>query len=132
MIADLGSRPPEAAGILLGPEDDEPLVTHFVLDTTGTATSVSFSLDAEHLNEVLARFRQCELTCVGIVHSHPTGIHAPSHGDLMYVERVFGRGANRDASLFLFPIFCDGRLHPYILRRTGSLPRAVPAALVLI
>lgn len=132
VMAELGSRPPEAAGILLGPDDAEPLVTHFVLDTVGVGTSVSFSLDAANLNEVLAHYRQCGLTCVGIAHSHPTGIHAPSHGDLMYVERVFGRGRNQDAQQFLFPIFSDDRLHPYILTRTDGLPRALPAALMLV
>jgi proteasome lid subunit RPN8/RPN11 len=131
-MAALGSRSPEAAGILLGPKEDEPFATHFVLDTCGIATSVSFRLDVEHLNKVLARFRQCDLTCVGIVHSHPTGIQAPSHGDLEYVERVLGHEDNDETSVFLFPIFCDGRLHPYILCRTKSLPRIAPAALMLV
>jgi proteasome lid subunit RPN8/RPN11 len=128
----LGSRPPEAAGILLGPEDAESLVTHFVLDTVGIGTSVSFSLDAANLNDVLAHYRQCRLTCVGIAHSHPAGIHAPSHGDLMYVERVFGCSSNREAKQFVFPIFSDDRLYPFVLARTGGLPQALPAALVLV
>lgn len=132
MMAALAERPPEAAGILLGPKDDEPLATHFVLDASGVATTVSFQLDVEHLNEILCQCRQFDLTCVGIVHSHPTGICGPSHGDLIYVERVLGHEANGNAGVFLFPIFCDGRLHPYILCRTDSLPQVAPAALVLI
>ncbi len=132
MVTELAARPPEAAGILLGPQEDEPFATHFVLDTRGTSTRVSFRLDVEHLNEVLTQFRQCDLTCVGIVHSHPTGMYAPSHGDLEYVKRVLGHEANCETSIFLFPIFCDGRLHPYVLCRTESLPRVAPAALVLV
>lgn len=132
VLRELGSRRPEAAGLLLGPRQDEPLATHFVLDTSGLATPMSFTLDAEFLNEVLERFRQCDMTCVGIVHSHPGGFNTPSHGDREYLLNLFGRSANQGLEVLLFPIFAGGRLHPYLVRPGCGLPEVEPAVLVLV
>ena len=132
ILAQLGSRAPEAAGVLLGPSYDEPLATHFVLDAEGQATNVSFTLAAEFLNPVLQQYRQCDLACVGLAHSHPTGFDHPSHGDLEYLQTLFRRPANHGAGIFLFPIFSGGKLHPYIVRPTADLPEVMRAALVLV
>ncbi len=132
ILAELGSRPPEAAGVLLGPTYDEPLATHFVLDAEGEATSVTFTLAAGFLNPVLRQHRLCDLACVGLAHSHPTGFDHPSHGDLEYLQTLFCRPANHAAGIFLFPIFSGGKLHPYIIRPTADLPEVMPAVLVLV
>lgn len=131
-IVELGARPPEAAGILFGPKDEEPLATHFVLDTEGSATSVSFTLNADFLNAILHRYKLCDLACVGIAHSHPSGFDVPSHGDLEYLATMFRRPANNAAGLFLFPIFSGGKLRPYLISPTSQLPRVMPAVLVLV
>ncbi|MGD9648114.1 MAG: Mov34/MPN/PAD-1 family protein [Pirellulales bacterium] len=132
ILAQLGSRPPEAAGVLLGPSYDEPLATHFVLDAEGQATSVSFTLAAGFLNPLLQQYRQYDLACVGLAHSHPSGFDHPSHGDLEYLQILFRRPANHAAGIFLFPIFSGGKLHPFIVRPTADLPEVTPAALVLV
>lgn len=130
VVDELGQRRPEAAGVLLGPADNEPLVTHFVLDSSGNGTYASFTLDARFLNQVLAQYRGCGMTCVGIAHSHPTGITAPSMGDRQYLAELFRQTGTEQP--FLFPVFCDGQLHPYLALPGERLPEMVPAALVLV
>lgn len=130
IVSELDSLPPEAAGVLLGPADNEPLVTHFVLDTEGVATTISFAIDAEFLNRVLAQYRACHLTCVGIAHSHPIGVAAPSIGDREYLAELFRVTGTQQP--FLFPVYCDGQLHPYLALPGQPLPTIVPAALVLV
>lgn len=110
----LVNHEPETAGILLGPANDDSLVTHFVPDRTGRGTSASFELGTAELNDVLKRMKPAGINCKGIAHSHPAGISAPSHGDLAYLRRLFSLGANADATQFFMPIVCGGRLHPYI------------------
>lgn len=129
---DLGAIPPEAAGILLGPQNAEPLATHWALDASGSSTGVSFTLDVAALNDVLRQYRQCELTCVGLIHSHPRGIVTPSLGDVAYLEDLFMRPTNETLDRFLFPIYCDGRLYPYIVWRRKAGLAVTPAALLLL
>jgi proteasome lid subunit RPN8/RPN11 len=105
---------PETAGLLLGPDDDDALVTHFVPDRTGRGTAASFELNATELNGVLKRMKPAGINCKGIAHSHPAGIASPSQGDLIYLRRLFGLPSNADAAQFYMPIVCGGRLYPYV------------------
>lgn len=110
----LVSRPPEAAGILLGPHNDDSLVTHFVPDLTGAGNSASFHLDTDELNRVLRRMKPAGLNCKGIAHSHPAGVATPSLGDVRYLQRIFSLPQNAAAGSFYMPIVCGGRLYPYV------------------
>jgi proteasome lid subunit RPN8/RPN11 len=132
VVRDLSSRPPEAAGLLFGPQNAEPLATHWVLDETGDATSVSFTLGVDALNGTLRKYRPCGLTCIGAGHSHPGGLVTPSMGDLAYLQNLFFQPVNADLDRFLFPIFCQGRLHPYIVWRDEERLAVTPAALMLV
>jgi proteasome lid subunit RPN8/RPN11 len=125
----LGDLQPEAAGVLLGPQDDEPLATHFALDELGTSTAASFTLGTEFLNGVLQQHRVCDLTCVGIVHSHPAGCTTPSCGDLAYLRRLFDAA---ELNQFLFPIYCAGRLYPFLVWRDEDELSLTPASLLLV
>ncbi len=113
----LCSRPPEAAGVLFGLQQDDLLVTEFVPDESGRGTAVAVELDAATLNGVLKEKKSRGLTCVGIVHSHPRGVIQPSHGDVTYFQQLFGRPANEDAQHLFVPIVCDGRMFPYVFAR---------------
>jgi proteasome lid subunit RPN8/RPN11 len=114
MLGYLLAREPESAGLLLGPTNDDLLITHFVPDRTGRGTSASFELGTDELNDVLKRMKPAGINCKGIGHSHPAGISSPSHGDLIYLRRVFGLPSNADAAQFYMPIVCGGRLYPYV------------------
>jgi proteasome lid subunit RPN8/RPN11 len=114
MMEYLLARRPEAAGLLLGPADDDLLVTHFVPDKTGHGTSASFELDAAELNKVLKRVKPAGLNCKGIAHTHPAGVPCPSQGDLNYLRRVFGLAKNSAAVQFFMPIICGGRVYGYV------------------
>jgi len=107
-------RHPEAAGILIGPAKDDPVVTHFVADEDGDGTAVSFRVNADALNRVLERVKPAGLDAKGIIHSHPAGITQPSAGDLAYVRRLFRLPANAAAQQCFLPIYCDRRIHPYV------------------
>lgn len=113
----LCGRQPEAAGVLFGPQQDDLLVTEFVPDESGRGTAAAFELDAASLNGVLKEKKNCGLTCIGIVHSHPRGVIQPSHGDVTYFRQLFGRPANEDAQRLFVPIVCDGRMFPYVFAR---------------
>lgn len=121
-------QPPEAAGILVGPVDDEPLVTRFIPDHIGRGSAVAFELHAPFLNHILQQLKPQGLTGKGLIHSHPTGVKCPSSGDLEYFRRLFARPGNAQATHLFVPIVCDGRLHPYVF--TGE--SVVPATLVVV
>ena len=114
MLDYLLAREPESAGLLLGPTNDDLLITHFVPDRTGRGTSASFELGTDELNDMLKRAKPAGINCKGIGHSHPAGISSPSHGDLIYLQRVFGLPTNADTAQFYMPIVCGGRLYPYV------------------
>jgi proteasome lid subunit RPN8/RPN11 len=117
MLDYLLSRQPEAAGMLLGPVQDDILVTHFLPDEDGTGTSASFHINAPGLNRTLKRVRPAGLNAKGLAHTHPSGIHQPSHGDLAYLRQLFGLPANADAQQCFMPIVCDRRVYPYVYAR---------------
>jgi hypothetical protein len=73
----LCGRLPEAAGILLSLQHGDSVITEFVPDDSGRWTAVSFELDAVKLNRVLKEKKAVALTCMGIMHSHPTGVIQP-------------------------------------------------------
>jgi proteasome lid subunit RPN8/RPN11 len=111
------SRQPEAAGILLGPVQDDVLVTHFIPDEEGDGTAVSFHLNAPSLNRVVKRVRPAGINVKGFIHSHPGGLTQPSSGDLAYMQRLFGLPANAEAQQCFLPIVCGGRVYAYVYAR---------------
>ena len=124
----LFSRPPEVAGILLGPVKDDLVVTHFIPDTEGKGSPASFTLNTRTLNRELSKAKTCGLNCKGIVHSHPSGFIVPSSGDLAYLQRLFTRPANSELTQFFMPIVCDGHFYPYVF----AMGRIYAADLYLI
>ena len=114
MMDYLLAREPESAGMLLGPADDDLLITHFVPDRTGRGTSTSFELGTAELNDLLKLTKSAGINCKGISHTHPIGAPSPSHGDLIYLRRIFGLPTNADAAQFYMPIICGRRLYPYV------------------
>lgn len=120
----------EQGGLLVGPAG-EPLVTHFLKDEEAVATADSFEVDAVRMNARLRPFLELEMNCKGLVHSHPSGVTAPSIGDQRYVRRSLGNPRNNKADEFFLPIVCDGRLYPWIVRREEPLtPRLAQLVLV--
>jgi proteasome lid subunit RPN8/RPN11 len=117
MLDYLRARRPEAAGILLGPVEDDLLVTHFVPDSDGKGSAASFQIDAAGLNRTLKRVKPAGVNGKGLAHSHPSGVFQPSSGDLMYLEKLFGLPANAAAQQCFMPIVCDRRVYPYVYAR---------------
>ena len=117
MLDYLRSREPEAAGLLLGPVDDDLLVTHFQPDEDGHGTSASFHINAPGLNRTLNRVKPAGMNGKGLAHSHPRGVIQPSYGDLMYLQKLFGLPANAAADQCFMPIVCDRRVYPYVYAR---------------
>jgi proteasome lid subunit RPN8/RPN11 len=113
MIEYLAARPPEMAGLLLGPEAEDGLITHFVPDRGGKGTTVSFQLDTASMNRELKRAKEYRLDCKGIAHSHP-GLIQPSHGDLAYLTKLFALPVNSGAMQFFMPITVGRRLYSYV------------------
>jgi len=122
-----GPKQPESGGILIGPQDDDDFVTHFVPDRSGVGTPVTFHLDGDYLTEQLRRFQAARMNCKGIIHSHPPGVLSPSAGDIEYVRRLFGNAKNDAASYIYLPIVIRRQLYPYVVDRDGhiSIPHLV-------
>ena len=116
-MQELTSRRPEAGGMLLGPKDDDDLVTVYIHDETGKATTASFTSDEVRLNVILLQYRERGLNCKGLIHSHPAGVISPSGGDLAYVRKVFANDHNEAAGQFFLPIICADRMYPYLVRQ---------------
>ncbi len=127
-MSHLLGRVPEAAGILVGPTNDDSLVTRFIPDIEGRGTPVTFELNSVHLNRVLKELKPAGLGCKGIIHSHPAGYPQPSYGDVHYFQTLFGRAANSAATYIYTPIVSDGRMFPYVFTRG----RVFSAGLVLV
>ena len=111
------SRKPEAAGILLGPATDDPVISHFVPDEDGEGTPGSFQLNAVGLNHVLQSVKPARLDLKGFCHSHPSGFIQPSSGDLDYLQRLFDLPANAAAHQCFMPIVSAGRFYPWVYAR---------------
>lgn len=129
-MRELTRRRPEHAGIFAGPKDTD-LITHFFEDERGKPSLASFTLDAAWLNEIIRQFLRCGIDVKGVVHSHPSGVTQPSHGDLSYVRDVFANPNNSSAQEIFLPIVCDGRFYPFLVERDVHI-RVRPAQLVLI
>ncbi|QDU42906.1 hypothetical protein Mal52_13750 [Symmachiella dynata] len=127
----LGRRPPEQAGLLFGPKDDPTLVTHFIAERGGHSTSVTFSINAHFCNVWLRKFKAAHMTCLGVCHSHPAGVHTPSGGDIVFLEKLFARPKNTDAGYVLLPIVCHGRFYPYVIHQSRPHDVLIPE-LVLV
>lgn len=134
LMKDLGQSPfhHEQGGILLGPRDAQHLAIRYVKDCRGEATFASFTIDTESLNKAIREVRSAGLTCVGIVHSHPSGFCRPSGGDIEFLERIFAHPKNGDGNgYFLFPIVTNGKLYPYLID-TNDVRRVLVAELVVV
>lgn len=129
IVRDIMSKPPEVGGWLLGPTGS-PVVTHFVLDSTGRGTAASFTFDHTRLNDILRQYVALGLDAKGAIHSHPSGYTRLSSGDLTYVKKLFNNPKN-DVHEIYMPIVVDRNIHPYIVYRDNP-DEPQPAQLVLI
>jgi proteasome lid subunit RPN8/RPN11 len=108
IFATIGSRTPEAGGILMGPIGRDG-ISDFIFDDQGNATSVTYSPSDEELTSL------CEDAAAkagkemkGFCHSHPGGYGSPSGGDMTYVRRFFE--ANPGMMKFYMPILVHAPL----------------------
>jgi proteasome lid subunit RPN8/RPN11 len=128
IMQEIGERPPERGGILLGPAG-QALATHFVPDETGRGTSASWAFDHRRLNEIIRHYLTVRMDMLGFVHSHPPGYRQLSPQDIRDFQKPFANAKNTNLHEVWAPIVVDGALHPYILLRDDP---DVPALAELI
>ncbi|QDV48501.1 hypothetical protein [Gimesia fumaroli] len=121
----------EKAGMLLGPSEEDDLVTHYIPDKNGRATYSSFTLDAASLNKTLRKYKGVALNCKGVVHVHPPGVLQPSLGDLVYVAQLFANPKNKEATQVMLPIICNGRLYPYLIHAESPREVLIPRLILI-
>lgn len=134
LLQALGGVPPEACGMLLGPRTHPSLLTHFLRDESGHSSPATFRIDGDRMTDAIKPYVSAGLDVKGIVHSHPSGIHRPSSGDVEYLKKLFGNKKNAtapDAMAFYFPILSDGQLFHFAYDRADG-DRLKPARLGLI
>tara|TARA_R110002049_G_scaffold167265_5_gene333470 strand:+ start:11024 stop:11680 length:657 start_codon:yes stop_codon:yes gene_type:complete len=121
----------EKAGMLLGPSEEDDLVTHYIPDKNGRATYSSFTLDAASLNKTLRKYKGVNLNCKGVVHVHPPGVLQPSLGDLVYVAQLFANPKNTETTQVMLPIVCNGRLYPYLIHAESPREVLIPHLILI-
>lgn len=121
IMQQIATREPEQGGVLLGLEQDS-IITHFEFDNTGHRTSVLYVPDAHRINVLLAKYRDCNLTCLGVVHSHPSGVRRLSAGDLRWARISFENPRNAGNSRILMPLVVDGEFLPFMVTREAVQP----------
>lgn len=115
--AEIGSRPPERGGALLGPRL-RPVVTHFVPDPDAVVTPTTFAPSRPLDARVKELERDAGLELKGIVHSHGPGLDRPSEQDAL--ELAEGLRLNGHLARYLAPIVSgagagEGELEPHEL-----------------
>lgn len=134
VIEILGSVPPEACGMLLGPKRHGSLITHFVRDESGASSPTMFRIDGERMTEALKPYLAAGLDVKGICHSHPSGCYRPSDGDLTYLRKLFAnhKNASAHAAAFYFPIISDGQVFHFAYDSAAGKRGLRPAKLALL
>lgn len=130
----LGSVPPEACGMLLGPTSHASMITHFLPDDSGISSPTMFQIDGKRMTEVIQPYIAAGLDVKGICHSHPSGCYRPSSGDLTYLRRLFAsdKNSNSATTTFYFPIISDNQIFHFAYDRTASKDGLKSAKLALI
>jgi hypothetical protein len=129
VIREIGSKPPELGGVLLGPAD-EMLATHFIFDETGRGSSTSWTFGHARLNELLRQYVPLRLHMRGFVHSHPSRVTSLSAQDVNDFRKPFANAKNENLTEVWTPIVVDGRVYPYLLY--PDQPQPMLAQLVLM
>jgi hypothetical protein len=84
----VGAVAPETGG-MLGGNPELGVVTHFHFDEEAARTRTTYSPDYERLNRILAEeWNPAGVRLMGFVHSHPSCVRRPSHGDEVYAARI--------------------------------------------
>jgi ThiF family protein/JAB domain-containing protein similar to deubiquitination enzymes len=106
---DLAGQPPERGGALLGPPG-RPLLTSYLSDPEGVATSRSWAPSRALAARVAEAERAGGLELKGLAHSHPRGLDAPSAQDAL--ELAEGLRRNGHLASYLAPIVTEGAAAP--------------------
>ena len=83
----IGRFSPETGGIL-GSSDGGKTVDHYYFDHSAKTSSGTYSPDTATVNHIIAMWNQKDVELIGVIHSHPKGNTAPSHGDAQYVKSI--------------------------------------------
>jgi proteasome lid subunit RPN8/RPN11 len=129
VMREIGSKPPELGGILLGPTG-ETLATHFVFDETGRGSTASWTFGHNRINEILRQYVPLKLDMKGFVHSHPSGVTSLSAQDVDDFRKPFANTKNEDLAEVWAPIVVGSRVVAYTLLR--DQPQPVLAQLILL
>lgn len=121
ICATIGTREPEWGGIL--GSDDNVHITHYYFDRTCKRSSSVYTMDDVTLSNVIRTWNDNGTRFVGVIHSHPRNVTAPSFGDAQIAEKII---ASMDVGGELFtPIVqvspeLNGniRIYPYIFKRS--------------
>ncbi len=121
ICATIGTREPEWGGIL--GSDDNVHITHYYFDRTCKRNSGIYTMDEVTLNNVIRMWNDNGTRFVGVIHSHPYTVTAPSLGDAKTAEKII-TAMDVDGELFT-PIVqvspeLDGniRIYPYTFKRS--------------
>lgn len=124
VMSTVGSQPAETGGMLGGVYGSN-FVDHFYFDRGDARTRSTYSPTTETINGLLRDdWNPRQIRLLGCVHSHPDGATSPSHGDLIYAERILGAIPSLDR--LLLPIVQSAAdvdqpsLHGFAARRDGS------------
>ena len=117
LMHQLGTKPAERGGIILGPVGTND-ITHFYFDRDGGCTGSSYSPDYITLNRKMReQWLPAGLDMKGFVHSHPGNLDSLTAGDMSYIKKLLSK--NPDMNMFIAPIVLPHqyRIQPLIISR---------------
>jgi len=98
----IGSRQPETGGVLGGPEPGK--ITRFFFDRDAETSRLTYSVNGDRINPVIAGWNDEGDHLASIIHSHPPGCQEPSLADVEFALRLLSRKDNDALPFFLIPI----------------------------
>lgn len=99
----IGSFAAEMGGVL-GGNPQTGKISRFFFDRDARSSSTTYSVNAERINPVIARWNQEGLHLLGMVHSHPPGCELPSAADIEFARRILSRPGNGEMNHLVIPI----------------------------
>jgi proteasome lid subunit RPN8/RPN11 len=117
IMATVGTRRPEAGGLLVGPIGADG-ISRFHFDKNGSTSSATYSPSHVELTQECEKSAKKGHELKGFCHSHPGGIPSPSAGDLAYVREFFRE--NPGLMKFYMPILFGTPVPEEFARKNGS------------
>ena len=122
----IGKRRPESGGIL--GSSDGKTIDHYYFDVYAATSSGTYTMNTKALNAEIRRWNDNDIRFMGIIHSHPKGVTAPSSQDIANAKHIID--IVDVGGELMIPIVQvsddlsgDINIYPYVVKRSVSVEK---------